>query len=210
MKVLLHICCAPCSIYIINQCRDVARNVSTDSVNKIKGFYFNPNIHPYQEYLKRRQAVEQHTKMLNSDRMFEVIFPEYDPEEFFRKINCNETKPVRCRLCWQMRLTETALFARANGFDAFSTTLLISPYQDHLIIRELGEELAKKFDLKFYYQDFRTGFRGSQDEARKHNLYRQKYCGCVYSEIERFTSTRHCEEPRFIGATKQSPKNVGP
>lgn len=178
MKLLLHICCAPCSIYTVEE-------LSKNPSDKITGFYFNPNIYPADEYSRRRSAVEEYTKMLN--RMFEIIFPEYDPEEFFRKINYNEARPARCRICWQMRLEETAAFAAANKFDSFSTTLLISPYQDHLVIKAMGEELAKKFNIDFYYADFRTGFRKSQEEARGQNLYRQKYCGCRYSEMERLS-----------------------
>lgn len=196
MKLLLHICCAPCGIYVVNQCRE--------AVGQVTGFYFNPNIHPYQEYLNRRRAVEKYANMLNNvmpakagiqqqvmdsrlrgnDKMFEVIYPGYDPEEFFRKINYNEAQPDRCRICWKMRLEKAALYARENGFDSFSTTLLISPYQDNAAVKAIGEELAERLDISFYYRDFRTGFRESQLEARRQNLYRQKYCGCIYSETE--------------------------
>ncbi len=178
MKILLHICCAPCSIYSFKE-------LLKGHGNTVSGFYFNPNIHPYQEYLNRRGALEEYSRQTG----LEIIYPEYEPSRFFRSIMYNEAAPARCRLCWQPRLEETALYARQNNFDGFSTTLLISPYQNHLIIKCIGEELAKKFDLNFYYQDFRAGFRESQDEARRHNLYRQKYCGCIYSEIERFKMT---------------------
>lgn len=170
MKLLLHICCAPCSIYPFKE-------LLKDKDNQIIGFWFNPNIHPHQEYLKRRSTLEEYSKEAN----LEVIYPQYCPDDFFKTIINNENKPARCRMCWQMRLERTVLFAKQNGFNAFSTTLLISPYQDHLIIKEIGEGLAKKFNLKFYYQDFRMGFRESQNEARGHNLYRQRYCGCKYS-----------------------------
>lgn len=170
MKMLLHICCAPCSIYPFKE-------LLKDPANQIKGFYFNPNIHPPEEYQKRRSALEEYA----GDNGLEVIYPEYEPDRFFKKIVNNEEKPGRCRICWQMRLEEAALFAGQNGFDAFSTTLLISPYQDNLVIKEAGEALAKRFDVSFYYRDFREGFREAQNEARGHNLYRQKYCGCLYS-----------------------------
>jgi len=172
MKLLLHICCAPCSIYVVNQCRE--------AVGQVTGFYFNPNIYPYQEYLNRQGALEAYSKNAG----LEVIYPGYDPEEFFRKINYNEAQPDRCRICWKMRLEKAALYARENGFDSFSTTLLISPYQDHAAVKAIGEELAERSDISFYYRDFRTGFRESQAEARRQNLYRQKYCGCIYSETE--------------------------
>lgn len=174
MKVLLHICCAPCSIYPF---KELLKN----SAYKVKGFYFNPNIHPYEEYLRRRLAVEEYSKKADLD----VIYPEYKPDYFFKRISNYEEKPARCKVCWHIRLEETALHAKENGFDSFSTTLLISPYQDHLIIKEIGFEVAKRYKLNFYYQDFRAGFRESQNEARQHNLYRQKYCGCKYSLLEK-------------------------
>lgn len=175
MKVLLHICCAPCSIYPFKELSKVRGT-------QVKGFYFNPNIHPEQEYLKRRRAIEEYSRTID----LEVIYPEYEPNGFFKKIIYKENPPTRCRTCWQMRLEETALYAKENGFDGFSTTLLISPYQEHLAVKEIGEGLSERFDLDFYYQDFRTGFKVSQDEARTQSLYRQKYCGCIYSLIERF------------------------
>lgn len=174
MKLLLHICCAPCGIYPF---KELLKNPDT----QVKGFYFNPNIHPREEYLRRRSAVEAYSR----DNNLEVIYPDYDPDYFFRKIADSKETPARCRLCWQMRLEETASYAKQNSLDAFSTTLLISPYQDHLVIKKIGQDLAARFKINFYYQDFRTGFRASQDEARGHNLYRQKYYGCKYSEMER-------------------------
>jgi len=176
MKILLHICCAPCGIYPIEK-------LFKESGHQVCGFYFNPNIHPYVEYQKRRFSVEAYFK--NTE--VEVSCPEYEPSLFFRKVAYNEYRPMRCRNCWTMRLEKTALHARENKFDAFSTTLLISPYQDHLLVKTIGEELAGKFGIDFYYQDFRPGFRSSQEEARRQNLYMQKYCGCLYSEIERFS-----------------------
>jgi hypothetical protein len=173
MKLLLHICCAPCSIYVIGQCSQAG--------NQLTGFYFNPNIHPYQEYLNRRKAVEAHSKDIGLD----VIYPGYAPDSFSRNIADNKDRPMRCRVCWKMRLEKAALYAKENGFDAFSTTLLISPYQDHAAVKAIGEELAVKLGVSFYYRDFRKGFRASQLEARRQNLYLQKYCGCIYSKTER-------------------------
>ncbi|MBI4335908.1 MAG: epoxyqueuosine reductase QueH [Candidatus Omnitrophica bacterium] len=170
----MHICCAPCGIYPINQYRDIGQ---------ITGFYFNPNVHPYQEYLNRRLAVSDYSKTIGLD----VIFPEYEPNIFFRETAYHQQKPIRCRDCWRIRLERTARLAAENGFEAFSTTLLISPYQDHLVIKTMGEDIAKRFDINFCYRDLRTGFRESRAEARRRSLYMQKYCGCIYSEIERFS-----------------------
>ncbi|MDD5449174.1 MAG: epoxyqueuosine reductase QueH [Candidatus Omnitrophica bacterium] len=170
MKILLHICCAPCGIYPFKE-------LLKDPSNHIKGFYFNPNIHPKEEYQRRRAALEQYSRTSG----LEVIYPECNPDDFFKKIINNDQRPSRCGICWRMRLEETALAAANDKFDAFTTTLLISPYQDNLVIKTIGEDLAKRHDIKFYYRDFREGFRQSQNEARDHNLYRQKYCGCIYS-----------------------------
>ncbi|MFH1847964.1 MAG: epoxyqueuosine reductase QueH [Candidatus Omnitrophota bacterium] len=174
MKILLHICCAPCSIHPFE---DLAK----DKVS-LSGFFYNPNIHPFQEYNSRRRALEEYSASTG----MEVFFPEYKPEAYFRKISYNENAPARCRLCWEDRMEKTALHAKDKGFDAFSTTLLISPYQDHAVIREIGEELAAKHGMDFFYRDFRTGFRHSQDQARQKQIYRQKYCGCIFSEMERY------------------------
>lgn len=178
MRLLLHICCAPCVIYPF---QELARR--NDFV--IKAFFYNPNIHPYKEYLSRLKSVEEFSKKSN----LAVNYHKYDVEKFFRRITFNEDSKKRCSICLRMRLEETARFGRENNFDFFSTTLLISPYQNHKLIREIGEDIAIDEGIKFYYCDFRAGFYQSQAEARKHNLYRQKYCGCIYSERERYEKT---------------------
>ena len=174
MKLLLHVCCGPCGIYPFKE-------LLRSPADKISGFYFNPNIHPDAEYLKRRSGLEEYSKENNLD----IIYPRYDPSDFFAQVPRDEAAPKRCISCWTMRLRKTAEAAREKGFDSFSTTLLISPYQDHLAIKEIGERLARETGIKFYYMDFRPGFRESQAEAKRLNLYRQKYCGCKYSLLEK-------------------------
>ncbi|MBU4457363.1 MAG: epoxyqueuosine reductase QueH, partial [Candidatus Omnitrophica bacterium] len=93
--------------------------------------------------------------------------------------------PERCSLCWELRLLQTADYAKENSFDGFTTTLLISPYQNHEIVKDISERIAKEKGIDFYYEDFRKGFRESQDKAKELDVYRQKYCGCVFSELER-------------------------
>lgn len=105
----------------------------------------------------------------------------YEIREFFRQVNWNEEPPSRCRLCWQLRLGETARFAKENDFEIFTTTLLVSPYQNHEALKETGEECAEEYGVKFYYEDFRKGYQESVSESKKRNIYRQKYCGCLYS-----------------------------
>jgi epoxyqueuosine reductase len=174
MKLLLHICCGPCALYPIKE-------LLGKKFDKVVGFFYNPNIHPPSEYKRRKDALLEASSKIE----FEVIIPGYKMEEYFRKILSKEDSPERCCLCWELRLSETASFAKNNGFDAFTTTLLISPYQDHEKVKKIGEEIANEKGIQFYYQDFRLGFKNGQEQAKKENLYRQKYCGCVFSELER-------------------------
>ena len=178
MKLLLHICCGPCALYPIKE-------LLNKKFDKITGFFYNPNVHPPSEYKRRRDALMQVGVELPDPYGFEIIYPEYRMEEYFRNVLLKEDSPERCSLCWKLRLFETANFAKDNGFDAFTTTLLISPYQDHEKIKRIGEKIAGEKDIQFYYQDFRSGFKDGQEQAKKENLYRQKYCGCVFSELER-------------------------
>jgi len=178
MKLLLHTCCAPCLIYPLE--------VLTKSGFDITCFFYNPNIHPFSEYIKRKEAVE---KLLYNTGVT-VIFPEYSPVDFFRCINLNENKPRRCELCWRLRLINTAVFAREKGFDLFSTTLLVSPYQDQGLLKEIGEDVAAAEGTEFHYEDFRPGFKKAHDSAKQEGIYCQGYCGCIYSEIDRYKSKR--------------------
>jgi hypothetical protein len=148
---------------------------------EVTGFFYNPNIHPLEEYERRRQAVEEYSKAEG----IEVIYPEYNPEEFFKLGEFKEGDTGRCPVCWEWRLRKAAVYARDNQFDCFSTTLLVSPYQDHGLLRGIGEHLEEEENTVFFYEDFRPGFRKAHDEARKHGLYCQKYCGCIHSERER-------------------------
>jgi len=174
LKLLLHICCGPCALYPI-------KKLAGNRFEEIVGFYYNPNIHPPSEYKRRRNALADAEKRLG----FKVIYPPYKMEEYFRRIVSNEDVPNRCRCCWELRLSETASFAKANAFHVFTTTLLISPYQDHEVVKEICEREAREKGIEFYYQDFRKGFKESQEEAKKSEMYRQRHCGCVFSELER-------------------------
>ncbi|MDP2905522.1 MAG: epoxyqueuosine reductase QueH [Candidatus Omnitrophota bacterium] len=175
MKLLLHTCCAPCLIYPLERLRE-------------QGFapvayYYNPNIHPLAEYNLRMQAAEELAAGMSAD----FISPEYRPQDFFRAVCNNESGKERCLACWNLRMERSAEFARANGFDYFSTTLLVSPYQDQDALKEIGVSVAAKKGVKFHGEDFRPGFRKAHERARAKGIYCQKYCGCLYSEIERWT-----------------------
>jgi predicted adenine nucleotide alpha hydrolase (AANH) superfamily ATPase len=164
-------CCAPCSTYPVSS----LRNNGID----ITGLFYNPNIHPIDEYERRLETVKEYAKMVNLD----VRYIDGYMENVWA--NYQGTNDSRCLMCYSLRLDKVAKYAKDNGFDAFTTSLLVSPYQKHDLIKELGEKFALKYNIKFYYQDFRPFFREGQAMAKEMGLYRQKYCGCIVSYNER-------------------------
>ena len=174
MKILLHVCCAPCAIHPFKE-------LIENNENQVTGFFYNPNIHLAEEEDRRRQALTEYAKKEN----FEVIFGAYDAKDFFERVGSNQEAPSRCKICWRMRLEKTAEVARSGNFDAFTTTLLVSPYQNQDTIVQIGHEVGSKSGIKFLAIDFREGFKGAQQQARQSGIYRQKYCGCTYSREER-------------------------
>ncbi len=173
MKVLLHICCACCAIYPVERLREKGIEVT--------GFFFNPNIHPYQEYKKRMEALKEYSEKIGLDVLFR---DEYLLEEFLR--NVSHRVGERCLYCYSVRLEAVAQEAKARKFDQFSTSLLQSTHQDHHLIREIGERVGEELGIPFYYEDFRQGWRKGLEGSKALGLYRQQYCGCIYSEKERF------------------------
>ncbi len=170
MKLLLHTCCAPCSVYCIDSLRKEGIEPTV--------YWFNPNIHPYLEYKARRDTLKQYTKDINLNSIFDEA---YGLKEFCKEV-INDLDN-RCKnYCYPVRLEKTAKYAKENGYDTFSTTLLVSPYQKHEVIIKIAEKVAIKYDLKFLYRDFRVGFKEGQTKARELGLYMQKYCGCIFSE----------------------------
>ncbi|MCL2244504.1 MAG: epoxyqueuosine reductase QueH [Treponema sp.] len=173
MKLLLHCCCAPCSLSCVNSLREKGMEPEL--------YWYNPNIHPYTEYKARRDclalfAANENLKLEMSD-------------EYALRLFLNLVLPAgekRCEKCYTLRLEKTAFLAAQKGFQVFSTSLLISPYQDHDAIKRIGEQAAAKHDLEFYYSDFRHLFREGQSVSRARGLYMQKYCGCIFSEEERY------------------------
>jgi hypothetical protein len=173
MKILLHICCANCAIYPLQKMEERG--------DEVVGYFFNPNIHPYQEYQKRLESLKQYSERVG----LKVIYrDEYVLEEFLRNVSHRVEK--RCQYCYSVRLEATAREAKKNLCDGFSTTLLQSTHQDHSLIKETGERLAKEVGIPFYYEDFRQGWRKGLEVSKALGLYRQQYCGCIYSEKERF------------------------
>ena len=182
MKLLLHTCCAPCSI----QC--VEALLTEDLQPHL--YWYNPNIHPYTEYSSRRYSL---WSFAGENKLPLSIEDEYGLRSFIRNTFSLEESPgdkKRCGYCYKLRLGRTARFASERGFDVFSTTLLISPYQNHGLVREIGEDMAELYGLQFLYRDFRPRFRDGQNQARKAGYYMQKYCGCIYSEEERYCSSK--------------------
>lgn len=170
MRLLLHTCCAPCSVYCIDSLRKEGIEPTI--------YWFNPNIHPYMEYKARRDCLKEYTKRINVDAIFEE---RYGLRDFCK--NVVDDLDNRCKnYCYLVRLEQTAKYAKENGFDSFSTTLLVSPYQNHEALVEVANNMAAKYGVEFVYRDFRIGFREGQAKARELGLYMQKYCGCVFSE----------------------------
>ncbi|MFA5902658.1 MAG: epoxyqueuosine reductase QueH [Desulfobacula sp.] len=173
MKLLLHTCCAPCSIYPVKVLRQMDVNVM--------GFFYRHNIHPFQECKKREDTLKEYSESID----LKVIYQQdYKIEEFIQSVAFRETD--RCRVCYHDRLLQTALIAKKGNFNAFSTTLLYSKFQNHEKIRETGESIAAKYAITFFYHDFREGWKTGIEESKHLNLYRQQYCGCIYSEKERY------------------------
>jgi epoxyqueuosine reductase len=173
MNILLHICCAPCAVYPVEELRSAGSQVT--------GFFYNHNIHPYQEYRKRMETVRDYSAMIGLDVIFR---DEYRLEEFLRAVAAKPEE--RCLYCYASRLEVVAAEAASRGFDAFTSTLLYSRFQKHDIIRELGDQIGMKYGVQFLYTDFRQGWQKGIDQSRKLGLYRQQYCGCIYSEKERY------------------------
>jgi len=179
--VLLHCCCGPCTLYPLETLREEGYEVI--------GCFDNPNIHPYREFQLRMDSFRTAAERFH---LFAVIEKEYGLAAFMSSLQgCEEavyqaTSEARCAVCYRTRLENVAAFCRKAGLAVFSTTLLVSPYQRHDMIREIGEKVADKYGLTFLYRDFRTGFRQGQAAAQETGLYMQGYCGCVFSEYARY------------------------
>ncbi|MBN2139495.1 MAG: epoxyqueuosine reductase QueH [Desulfovibrionaceae bacterium] len=173
-RILLHVCCGPCAIYPVQALRDQGLEVSA--------LFHNPNIHPLSEYLRRRRALEQVAENLD----LPVIYKddEYDPAEYFRRTAFREDN--RCFHCYQMRLSRSAQIAARGGFKLFTTSLLYSKFQKHETIRQVGLDAAAGVKSAFFYQDFRDGWKQGVETSKAWGVYRQQYCGCLYSEFERY------------------------
>jgi len=173
MKILLHICCGPCSVMCIRRLRDQG--------HELTGYWYNPNIHPYTEYKSRKDALAAYADSVGLPMVWN---DDYGLRKFTEMVIGDLDN--RCGKCYKERLTEVARAAKAGGFEAFTSTLFISPYQKHELLKATAEEVALEVGIPFTYVDFRPDFREGQKIARDFPLYMQKYCGCVFSEEERY------------------------
>ncbi len=170
----------------------------------VTGFWYNPNIHPAQEYWRRLESCRKFAEHTGLEL---IESGGYGLREFFARVypNDKEGSPgARCLICYRWRLEATALAARERGFGSFSTTLLVSPYQQHEAIAEVGREIGAAHGLEFYYADWRPGFRRARNESREMGLYHQVYCGCILSEADRFAGAPQRRANRRPPAGKAS------
>ena len=170
----MHTCCAPCSVYCIDELR--LRGIEPTL------YWYNPNIHPKAEYERRKDSFIKYCQMKNVKN---VICDEYDMNGFIKKVveeTCKGKKwDIRCKYCYYRRLDNVFKYASENGYDIVSTTLTRSPFQNHEAINSVAEELSKKYNVKYVYSDYRHTYYEGQKKAREYGLYMQKYCGCVFS-----------------------------
>ena len=172
-SVLVHCCCVHCAAYIVDYWRQQRYEVSA--------LWYNPNIHPYMEHQHRLEAMKSLAQEVNLPL---IITEGYDVIDYFRQVVGHESQ--RCQYCFRLRLLKTAETAHQMGFNAFTTSLLISPHQKHDLLQKIGNRVSKEKGIDFLYTDLSKRYSDSRHMTKGLNLYRQQYCGCVYSEWERY------------------------
>ena len=180
-KILLHSCCAPCSSYVIT---------FLSNYLDITILYYNPNIAPKEEYEKRKQEQIRLIKTLKTKNKLDYLDCDYDNNIYNELVKGFETYPEggnRCYICFNLRLNKTAKLAKQHNYDYFGSTLTVSPHKNSKIINEIGEKISQKYQIKWLYSDFKKneGFKQSIELSKKYELYRQDYCGCIYSKQAR-------------------------
>lgn len=173
-KILLHICCAPCSTHVINTLK---------KDYNVTGFFYNPNIHPKREYIQRAKEMNKLLQKMD----IRTIEGEYDLKEWYKATKGFENEPEggkRCEICFRMRLKKTAELAKDKGFQSFTTTLTIGPQKNAKMINDIGIELSTFYNIEFLQADFKKkdGFKKSVELSKKYDLKRQEYCGCIFSK----------------------------
>ena len=183
-SVLMHTCCAPCSL----SCIDPLRAEGIEPV----AFWYNPNIHPWKEYEARRDCLLAYAPTIE---MHVIVDEDYGLRTFVEHVASDIDH--RCTYCYQHRLEETARYAAEHGYEAFTSTLLASLYQDHDGIKAAAEKYARQYGVEFLYRDFRPNFRAGNQRARELGFYMQKYCGCVFSEQDRYQKQIDRDKKKF-------------
>ena len=173
--VLLHICCARCATYPLPALRGAGREVL--------GFWHNPNIHPWSEHEARRRSLVDYGRRVGLPVVWHAGF---DMIGFLRLVAGREDRPDRCAVCYSLRLRAAAAEAACRSIPTFTTTLLVSPYQDRDLVLAAGREAAESASVQFLAEDFRPGWAERSRLTREYGLYRQQYCGCIFSEFERY------------------------
>ena len=194
MNLLLHMCCGPCSCYPVKKLRE-------DGIEPT-GYFFNPNIHPYKEWDMRLKTAKEFAEKVD----MKIITDEnYMLRDFLKKaLMAESVENGRCRMCYTWRLEQAAKFAAENGFDSFTSTLFYSIYQQHDFMKETAEFFAEKYGVSFYYEDFRTGWQEGTDISIDLGLYRQPYCGCIFSEEERYSKAIRKQKKKENKAKKRA------
>lgn len=194
MNLLLHMCCGPCSCYPLKKLRE-------DGIEPT-GYFFNPNIHPYKEWDMRLKTAKEFAEKVD----MKIITDEnYMLRDFLKKaLMAESVENGRCRMCYTWRLEQAAKFAAENGFDSFTSTLFYSIYQQHDLMKETAGFFAEKYGVSFYYEDFRTGWQEGTDISIDLGLYRQPYCGCIFSEEERYSKAIRKQKKKENKAKKRA------
>ncbi|MHB1355290.1 MAG: epoxyqueuosine reductase QueH [Anaerolineae bacterium] len=169
-RLLLHICCGPCATFSVQHLRSLGW--------EIIGFWYNPNIQPALEYTRRVQALTSFAEQIDLPMIWDT---DRSDNVFQSAVKGHERAAERCTICYRLRLWRTAQVAAERGIETISTSLLISPYQDQAILRQIGDEVAAEYNLQFYYENLRRGYNERTRLSRLYGLYLQKYCGCLYS-----------------------------
>ncbi|MTK09076.1 MAG: epoxyqueuosine reductase QueH [Hungatella sp.] len=187
-RLLIHSCCAPCSSYVLEY---------LSQYFEITVYFYNPNIYPPLEYIRRVEEQDRLIQEMNFVHPVTLQTGAYEPQEFYRIVEGLEKEPeggLRCFRCYELRLQEAAKIAQAGRFDYFTTTLSISPLKNADKLNEIGEKLGKEYRVAYLPSDFKkkNGYKRSVELSKEHDLYRQDYCGCVFSQRERQTKESSC------------------
>ena len=201
-KILLHMCCGPCSCYPVKKLRE-------ENFEPV-GYFFNPNIHPHEEWKRRLQTAREFAEKVDMEffadnhyRLREFLTRTFPVVDGIDSAHCTDGFHKRCGICYSWRLSAAARFAAENNFEYFTSSLFYSRHQNHGLMKKFAEHYAERFDVKFFYEDFREGWQQGIDLSLELGLYRQNYCGCIFSEEERFSNDVRKERKKYFHEQKK-------